>query len=109
MRKFYPKFLALIIVCMTGFWASAQVSVTATAGTPGPTAYTTVKAAFDAINAGTHQGNISVTITASTTETAAAVLNRSGAGAASYTSVLVKPAAATIHTWCKQHKRLSYI
>ncbi|MBK7114435.1 MAG: hypothetical protein IPH60_18615 [Flavobacteriales bacterium] len=35
--------------------ASAQVSVTATAGTMGPTSYTTVNSAFTAINAGTHQ------------------------------------------------------
>src|SRR6185295_45732 len=74
--------------------ASAQVSVTATAGTLGPTPYTTVKLAFDAINAGTHQGAITIDITASTTEGATpATLNSSGAGAAVYTSVLVRPTA----------------
>ncbi|MFT3981587.1 MAG: gliding motility-associated C-terminal domain-containing protein [Ferruginibacter sp.] len=73
----------------------AQVSVTATAGTTGPTAYTTLGAAFAALNAGTHNGAITVSITASTTETAQCVLNASGSGAANYTSVLIRPAAGT--------------
>ncbi len=69
-----------------------QVSVTATAGTLGPTAYTTVKLAFDAINNGTHQGDITVSINANTTEGATpAVLNSNGAGLAQYTSVLITP------------------
>jgi hypothetical protein len=67
------------------------VQVTATAGTTGPTSYPTLNAAFTAINAGTHQGAITVDITADTTETASAILNNSGAGSASYTSVLVRP------------------
>ena len=70
---------------------SAQVSVTATAGTTGPTPYATVGAAFTAINAGTHQGDITVSVTGNTTETATATLNNSGAGAALYTTVLVRP------------------
>ncbi|RYE06867.1 MAG: hypothetical protein EOP51_34110, partial [Sphingobacteriales bacterium] len=68
----------------------AQVSVTATGGVPGPTAYPTLKAAFDAINAGTHQLSISIAITGNTTETATAVLNSSGAPA-NYNSILIKP------------------
>jgi hypothetical protein len=68
------------------------VSVTATAGTTGPVDYPTVKAAFDAINAGTHQGAITVSIVTSTVEGATpATLNSSGAGPALYTSVLVRP------------------
>ncbi len=68
------------------------VIVTATAGTIGPTAYATLKAAFDAVNAGTHQGAVNVSINASTTEgTTPATLNGSGAGPASYTSVLIHP------------------
>ena len=56
--------------------------------------YTTVKLAFDAINAGTHQGAITIDITANTTEgTTPATLNSSGAGSASYTSVLLRPTA----------------
>lgn len=70
------------------------VSVTATAGTTGPTGYSTLKGAFDAINAGTHQGDITILINGNTTETASAVLNNSGSGAALYTSVLIRPAGA---------------
>ncbi len=86
--RFLLVFLALAFSAAASF---AQVSVTATAGTTGPTVYTTVGAAFTAINAGTHQGAITIDITANTTETAAAVLNSSGAGSASYTSILVRP------------------
>jgi hypothetical protein len=70
------------------------VLVTATAGTTGPSAYATLKAAFDAVNAGTHRGAVTVSINASTTEgTTPATLNGSGAGPASYTSVLIRPVA----------------
>src|SRR5690242_17230161 len=58
-----------------------DVNVTATAGTTGPTNYTTLKGAFDAINAGTHQGTITIDVLADTTESATAVLNNSGSGA----------------------------
>ncbi|MES2704950.1 MAG: Ig-like domain-containing protein [Bacteroidota bacterium] len=74
------------------------MSVTATAGTTGPTAYTTVENAFNAINAGTHQGIINITVNAGTTETASATLNASGTGSASYTSVLIKPGTAATPT-----------
>lgn len=72
---------------------SAQVTVTATAGTPGPTPYTTLNDAFLAINAGTHQGDIVVEISANTTETGPCVLNSSDAAPAAYTSVLIRPSA----------------
>ncbi len=88
------KFLLLLSFFASALFAApsfAQVNVTATAGTTGPTTYTTVGAAFNAINAGTHQGAITIDITANTTETAAAVLNSSGAGSASYTSILMRP------------------
>ena len=67
------------------------MTVTATAGTPGPTGYATVQAALAAINAGTHQGAVTVWIMSSTAETSSALLNGSGVGSASYTSVLVLP------------------
>jgi hypothetical protein len=67
------------------------VTITATAGTTGPTDYPTVKDAFDAINAGTHQGAVTVNVVTNTTETASAVLNSGTIGPAAYTSVLVKP------------------
>ena len=101
MKNHYLRhFLLFIFVCsiMLPFGAWAQVSVTATAGTTGPTAYTTLKGAFDAVNAGTHQGNITVTISGNTTETATASLNASGAGSASYSALTVKPGTGTTPT-----------
>jgi hypothetical protein len=72
---------------------AGPVTVTATAGTLGPTDYATLKLAFDAINAGTHQGAITIDIVSSTTEgSTPATLNSSGAGSAAYTSVLIRPA-----------------
>ncbi len=79
---------------LTGILAlnlQAQVSVAATAGTTTGT-YTTLKGAFDAINTGTHQGAVTISITANTSETATAILNASGVTGSSYTSVLIKPA-----------------
>jgi hypothetical protein len=70
------------------------VSVTASAGTTGPSAYTTVNAALAAITLGTHQGAIVITIAANTTEPAYAAANQlvaSGVGAASYQSVKIVP------------------
>jgi hypothetical protein len=54
------------------------VEVFATLGTTGPTPYQTLKEAFDAINTGTHKGDITITINVSTTETESAVLYHSG-------------------------------
>ncbi|WDF46769.1 GEVED domain-containing protein [Chryseobacterium sp. KACC 21268] len=90
MKKFLlPSLFAI------GFFANAQVDVTASAGTA-TASYTTLKGAFDAINLGTHQGNIKLSISGNTTETASASLSAIG-GAVSYTSILIKPTvAATI-------------
>lgn len=74
-----------------GLYANAQVNVTASSGTAAAT-YTTLKGAFDAINTGTHQGMINLSITANTTETATAVLNAS----TTYTSIMIKPAVAAM-------------
>ncbi|MBN8782014.1 MAG: gliding motility-associated C-terminal domain-containing protein [Terrimonas ferruginea] len=90
MRKY---FLPLILVFLFSAVTRAQVVVTATAGAPGPTNYTTLSGAFGAINAGTHQGAITIRINANTTEAAIAVLNANGSGAAVYTSVDIRPAA----------------
>ncbi len=62
----------------------------------GPTTYTTVNDAFAAINAGTHQGAITINISSNTTEPGSAVLNSTGAGAATYTSVLIQPTADAV-------------
>lgn len=86
------KILFCLMTTVAAAHFSAQISLTATAGTTTGT-YTTLKDAFDAINGGLHQGAITINVTASTTETASAVLNASGAGNGNYTSVLIKPAA----------------
>ena len=88
MKKFLlPSLIAI------GIFANAQVDVTATVGTPTAT-YTTLKDAFDAVNLGTHQGVISFSLTAGTTETATAVLNAS----TTYTSLSIKPASGVVPT-----------
>ncbi|ADQ81092.1 hypothetical protein Palpr_2963 [Paludibacter propionicigenes WB4] len=96
MKTFYPIKLALIAIsCFllsTTLQAAGGVSVTATSGTTTGT-YGTLKGAFDAINAGTHKGSISIALSASTTETASAALNASGSGSASYTDVKIYPTA----------------
>lgn len=70
------------------------VFVNATAGTLNG-GYTTLKAAFDAINSGVHQGTITIDLGSSDnqtiTETSQAVLNKSGVGSANYTSTTVRP------------------
>ncbi len=70
---------------------AGPIEVEATGAGPGPTQYATLGAAFTAINAGTHTGVINVEVCANSPETAATVLNSSGAGSASYTSILIRP------------------
>ncbi len=89
MKKFYLIFL-FASLC---FISQAQVSVTATAGTPGPTSYTTLEAAVSSINTGIHQGVINITLNASTTETIPSVFVQSGTLSASYTVINIVPAA----------------
>ncbi len=68
----------------------AQISLTATAGTL-VGAYPSLTAAFAAVNAGTHQGLITINITSSYVEPGTALLHGSGAGAASYIGILIQP------------------
>lgn len=81
---FKTLFTAFLIFLFFGLSAYSQVQI-------GTTNYTTLKAAFDAINNGTHTGNINIAITGNTTETATAVLNASGTGNANYTSITIYP------------------
>lgn len=90
------KILLCLITTIAVANLEAQVSLAATAGTTTGT-YTTVKGAFDAINAGTHQGAITLSLTANTTETATPILNASG-GTVNYTSLLIKPATGVTAT-----------
>lgn len=86
MKKIISLFaFALCAMAITS--ASAQnVNVN-----PGAGSYPTLKDAFDAINAGTHTGAITIDIVGNTTEPVAARLNASGEGAANYTSIVIAP------------------
>lgn len=64
--------------------------VTKTVGATGAD-YATLKLAFDDVNSGTLTGTITLQVIDNTTETAAAVLNASGTGSASYTSIQIYP------------------
>lgn len=94
-KNHFYRLALLFCVLVSSYTATSQVVITASAGTPGPTTYTTLKEAFDAVNAGTHQGAINLSVTGNTSETAAAVLNANGSGSAAYTSLTIKPAAST--------------
>lgn len=60
------------------------------------TDYQNMKAAFDAINAGAHTGDISVEIYGNPLEAASAILNASGTGSADYASVHIYPTATNL-------------
>ena len=71
-RKLFLILSGIIFITLfSGAAAQAQVSI-------GATNYTTLKAAFDDINAGSKTGAVAVTISGSTTETASATLCASG-------------------------------
>jgi hypothetical protein len=78
----------------------AQIVLNSSGGTTSGN-YTTLKAAIDNINNGTHTGSILITVHGNTVETAAINLVESGnIAGASYTDVMVRPAdtATTIKT-----------
>lgn len=89
MKNIYLFFIALLTVCAS---LKGQVAVTATSGAFSGS-YPTLKAAFDAINNGDHQGAINIRINASTTEVATARLNASG-GTAHYSRIHIRPTLA---------------
>jgi hypothetical protein len=94
MQKFS---LALIYFLFLSYFVKAQnVNVSATHATTSGS-YPTLKAAFDAINAGTHQGGIAISIVNNTTETATAQLN-SYAGPALFTSLTIQPSGGAART-----------
>nr|MBA3899891.1 hypothetical protein [Bacteroidota bacterium] len=82
----------LIALIIFGFSSSfAQVVITSTAGTTSPSNYLTLNAAFTAINAGTHQGSIDISVTGNTTEPATPVPLLMSAAPSNYSSILIKP------------------
>ena len=87
MKRIQLTILFFICFCAT----QAQVSVTSTAGTVGPTLYATVSASFAAINAGTHQGVITIAIVGNTTEPLLPTPLLQSASASNYTSILIRP------------------
>ncbi len=86
-------FLGLVLILVSGLFGSRAEAQNVTVN-PGAGSYIDLRSAFDAINLGTHTGAITVSIVADTAETAPAVLNASGAGAASYTSISITPSGA---------------
>lgn len=90
MRKLYIKLLLGLLFILGSVGVQGQnVNVN-----PGGGSYATLQAAFAAINTGTHTGAITIDIVNNTTETGTAVLNASGVGGSSYTSILIQPAGA---------------
>ncbi|MEO8210213.1 MAG: hypothetical protein ABI840_06605, partial [bacterium] len=71
MKKLFTLLLFALLIFTIYNQSLCQVNVT-----PSPATYTTLASAFTAINSGIHgTGTISITVTANTTEPAAAVLN----------------------------------
>ncbi len=89
MGSFLVVLFAFAFISPLGSLAQ-NVNVTATLGNPSGT-YANVSAAFAAINAGTHQGAITLDIVNNTTEPASPTALLKSALPSSYASVLVKP------------------
>jgi len=106
LKRFYLLVVTLLVFSVA---SQAQISLSATSGTTSGS-YTTLKAAFDAVNLGTHKGVVTITVTANTTETASAVLNASGTGGTSYTGLSIYPTASGLSiTGQKCDNRREYI
>ncbi|AVP98940.1 hypothetical protein C7S18_17945 [Ahniella affigens] len=88
-RAILPLLLALSLLLAAPLAGAQNVNVS-----PNPATYATLKAAFDAINSGTHTGAVIVDVVGDTTETQMAQLNASGSGAANYSSVMIRPSGA---------------
>lgn len=91
-KNFYKPFIVCIALSILSLIAlipnaNAQMIVQVGAGQT----YTTLKAAFDDINAGMLYDDIELQITSSITETISPSLNNSGVGSAYYTSITIYP------------------
>ena len=75
----------LILIAIQGLQSQTIVDV------GGDRDYSTLKQVFDAINSGLITGQITITINGNVTETSSAILNASGTGAASYSSITMYP------------------
>ena len=96
-----PSKLALFAIAsaslLSTLSASAQVDVTATAGTP-TASYTTLKDAFDAINAGTHQGAIGSASAATRLKPRLRCSTPAARGRPSYTTIPITPTGGAART-----------
>ncbi|MFA5512857.1 MAG: hypothetical protein WC313_10440, partial [Candidatus Kapaibacterium sp.] len=84
MMRIYTKILVLLTALLFSYNAYSQVEIEGTT-------YTRLSLAFNAINAGTHTGDIEVLITDDFTESTTAILQGSGNGNADYNSILIYP------------------
>jgi hypothetical protein len=94
-----PLFATIVLMLCSVYNMMAQVSVTATGGTTSAS-YTTLATALDSINFGVHTGAVTVALSTGS-ETAPAtglVINGSGVGAASYTSLSIAATTAGTYT-----------
>ncbi|MFZ4543932.1 MAG: beta strand repeat-containing protein [Saprospiraceae bacterium] len=80
--NFRSKLLFFLAFSVLTLSAYGQISI-------GASNYSTLKAAFDDINAGVHTGSIAIAIAGNTTETTSCVLNSSGTGSSSYTGIAI--------------------
>jgi hypothetical protein len=92
----YKSTFTLSVLLFSNVVFAQNVLVTASHATTSGS-YATLKGAFDAINAGTHQGAIVLNIVNNTTETATAQLN-SYSGPAVFTSILIQPSGGGART-----------
>lgn len=95
LKAFLKTFLLSFIIFLS-INTEAQITVAGSTGANGP--YSTLKAAFDAINTNSNQtGNaITISITASTTELMPAVLNQPTAGV--WTTLIISPSGGAAIT-----------
>jgi hypothetical protein len=92
--KFYyvsnKIFALLALFTLNVFDVNAQISLTSTSGTTTGT-YSNISSAFAAINAGTHQGVITINVVGNTTEPAVVTALLKSASPSNYSSILITP------------------
>ncbi|MES2398017.1 MAG: T9SS type A sorting domain-containing protein [Bacteroidota bacterium] len=96
--KLKPRLQFILMCLVVAFSVNMEAQVTVAGSTGANASYTTLKAAFDAINLNNNQtGNaITISITASTTELAPAVLNQPTAG--SWATLTISPSGGAAIT-----------
>ncbi|MFA5511649.1 MAG: right-handed parallel beta-helix repeat-containing protein, partial [Candidatus Kapaibacterium sp.] len=84
MTKVFTRYAILMLFLLSSLSLYGQVEIEGTS-------YSRLSLAFNAINSGTHTGDIEILITDSFTETSTAILQPSGSGSADYNSVTIYP------------------